>query len=1664
MNKIDPRKHFILLFALISILVCGCESSQPDYRPRYGPCDGNNPSGRYDPTCRPTNWPPWTPGANSTQAQQTLTLETPPSEPDRNQKTIKILVDDFKPQPYQGETVYFYNRLGGDRGSINNSIVEWGAGQVKTSISTGNSWGGVWMSLDHPIGERIPINFSSILPPQIAENYQSQITGLSVVINSGTAGRTLKFELKYKGEFHWKKEIILNGGSQVVTFDLPELDDINEFLWVLDHANAGDYVVLEEVSFTATTKIMDTATAAFVWSYGMLLNNWNTDTGLVRDKSKDPSGVFDAIQATGSLAAATAMAEQLGVVTHADAVQIVTKISETLLDDLPRFEGLWPHWVQTSSQGEITIVSGTEWSSVDTVIAALGLLTAQAGLEMDTSGTEEMLQEINWDRLVLPNGISHGYMESGELIPYAWDVFGGESWLVELVYASVTGRVAPISYPSPPTANGSGFIDEMAWLFVPPPSEQDVWGTDWTFFLSEAAEKQISYYMIKDSQSCYRQLGWYGLSAAEVPDPSSVPQHQIYQAFGVGGQFAAPNEGEKLLGSPVIIPHYAAITAYRYPREAVKMWDWLIDFGYFSPLTNVESVQFPMNSNCEATSLVWNQLKGSWNLSLQTLGWGRYLAERNGEIPILWEAISTNPLLEKGFQTLVTAAAEHKPETSHPIPGKIEAEEYDFSGKGVAYHDTSPSNIGSEFRSDDVDIEATTDVDGGYNVGWIEEGEWLDYSVEVDSSGLYDIQIRVASAKADTIQETHPTIGVINWTVPATQTLHIEFDGNDVSGPLTFVATEGWQNWKSVFARRIPLLEGQFKMRIVMDSSEFNINWISFAHSRPSGESLEETIDWLISQMTVEEKIEQLHGIDWMDTADNIRIGIPGFRVADGPHGLRGGHSTSFPVGIAMASTWDLELLERVGTAISLELLGKGRNQWLGPCLDITRDPRNGRSPESGGEEPFLIGHLGAAMIQGAQKTHVIATPKHFAATNHQQDRRNSNHLMDARTWHEFYAVPFRMAVQDGGAWSMMNAYNWINDLPSSANEELLTKTLRDRWGFPYYVISDWGSVYTSAADAINAGMDLEMPHLPGTFPQELMDSINNGAVSTETLDEAVHRVLRTKLTAGFLGNYPIGNPSDVCSLEHRELALEAAQKSMILLKNEDNILPLDPNTIRSIALIGPSADEARLDGIGSSVVEPCYAVTPLQGIQDRVPGITIHYVKGSEINGEDSSGFPAAIEAAQNADIVIFVGGLDNSQEGEELDRVGGSVQFPRIQQELINEIAAVNPNLIVVLQSGGIVALDQTIDNVKGLLYAFYPGQEGGNSIADILFGDINPSGKLPVTMPKNDDQLPDWNDLDFSGDLIDGFGYRWFDTQGLAPQFAFGYGLSYTSFEYENLVVSWPSSGGASVLVSFDVTNTGPMAGDEIVQLYLSVDFSDTDAKQNIPMPVKQLRGFERVSLLPAQTQTITFSLGPEELFIWSIADDGFRVEAGKYTIQVGGSSDDLPLSEIFNLTSSILYDTKTGEKTGTSGTVLDNIALDRPVNCFSEEVDEVLCGNAVEGDLKTRWSSQFSDPLWITVDLRVPVDFERVILHWEKAFGKAYQIQTSDNAVQWTDLYSTMNGDGGVDNLEIAGNGRYLRVRIMERGTGWGVSLWELQVYGRVHMVDHLVMFSQNYKFY
>ncbi len=659
MKNTNFLKLLVLFIGMLftAFLVFGC-SPPNDTLPlastptptRAASSSGLPASPRPRPAPTATAFPP-TPTLSPVRNLPSPTPTNPPT-PTAAVRAVTILLDDFKTQPYPGESVYRFNCLGGERRAENDgTTLTWGQGVVTTTIISDTPWGGAWMSLNHPIQDELPVNFSAVLPPQIAPAYQSQITGVMAVIADGKPGKTLRLELKEGGELRWSNEITLNGGRQLASFDLPPLKNINELLWVLDHTSPGDYVVLERVSFTAVTPITDTAMAAFVWSYGMLLNNWDPTTGLARDKARHAAGEFDAVQATGALAGATAMAEQLGVVSRADAIRIVNKISDTLLLDLPRYHGLWPHFVTVSPAGEIAIAPGVEWSSVDTAIAALALLDAQNALGLDTSGTEQMLKAVDWNDLLTQNGISHGYAHTGDRFPYGWDVFGGESWLVDLAYAAAAGEVAPMSYLTPPTANGSGFIDEMAWLLAPPP-RQDYWGADWAAYRPAAAEAQILYYPAHYPQSCFSRLGLFGLSAGEIPAPSPNPPGSIYQAFGVGGRFAAANDGLALTGAPVVTPHYAGLATSLQPEEAIQMWDWLIKYGYFSPLNNPESLSFPADSACNPADSQRNHLKGSWNLSLQALGWGRYLAQRAGETPVLWRAATENAFLRKGYRLL----------------------------------------------------------------------------------------------------------------------------------------------------------------------------------------------------------------------------------------------------------------------------------------------------------------------------------------------------------------------------------------------------------------------------------------------------------------------------------------------------------------------------------------------------------------------------------------------------------------------------------------------------------------------------------------------------------------------------------------------------------------------------------------------------------------------------------------------------------------------------------------------------------------------------------------------------------------------------------------------------------------------------------------------------
>ena len=675
--------------------------------------------------------------------------------------------------------------------------------------------------------------------------------------------------------------------------------------------------------------------------------------------------------------------------------------------------------------------------------------------------------------------------------------------------------------------------------------------------------------------------------------------------------------------------------------------------------------------------------------------------------------------------------------------------------------------------------------------------------------------------------------------------------------------------------------------------------------------ALEGRIDTLLADMSMKEKIEQLY----YKTDGNDRLGIPQFTGSDGPHGIGNNAKgfSSFPVTIAMTATWDPELITRVGRAIALEQAARGRDRIAGPTLDLLIDPRIGRAAETIGEDPFLGGRISEAFILGQNTTSVFGSIKHYNLNTYEFNRRTNNYLIDERSLVEFWGYHWKRAVQAGGAISVMCAYNWINGDKCAENKYLIKDLLRDHWGFGYYTMCDWGG-FSSTEKALNSELDFCEGN--DLYIKELPEGVLSGRFDSSLVERAARNVLRTKIISGMIDGVPQIPVNVIDSKEHRELVYESGLKGLVLLKNQGNILPLNKETVKSVAVIGPNAFVLPLDGNSSSKVIPSYQIPVENAIRTLLGDNRVNYAKGCNINDTDKKQFREAISAAKKSEYVVFVAGLDNTVEGEgyflfrDADEKGGgevtrpdrasqTVLLPGVQNELINEIAKVNPNIILVVISGGTCSVTPVINSVKGLLYAFYPGQEGGRAIADALFGNYNPSGKMPVTMPKDDGQIMPIS-ADFRNMVSKGVGYRWFDSQKLTPEFAFGFGLSYTTFEYSNIRLNNTSAlVGEPIEVSFDLKNTGRITGEEVSQLYLST-------KQIIPdiiMPEKQLRGFEKVLLNPGESKTITFTLTPEELYVYNKEAKSYQVPEGEFIVQIGGSSDSLPLKAEFTLVKAV-----------------------------------------------------------------------------------------------------------------------------------------------------------------
>ncbi len=670
--------------------------------------------------------------------------------------------------------------------------------------------------------------------------------------------------------------------------------------------------------------------------------------------------------------------------------------------------------------------------------------------------------------------------------------------------------------------------------------------------------------------------------------------------------------------------------------------------------------------------------------------------------------------------------------------------------------------------------------------------------------------------------------------------------------------------------------------------------------------TLDEKIDSLIALMDQKAKIEQVNNNGFMTTANNKSLGIPGFLMADGPHGSHHNNqkATIYPLAMSMGAMWDRDMWYRTGVAMGEEFNGHGVNVQLGPSIDIAHDPRNGRSGEAGGEDSYLIGEFATQVVKGIQTNPVAATIKHFTAVNKQEYRHTSNIKVTEQQIMEQYGYHYRRAIQEGGALAVMSSYNLINGDHTAESPLLLTEILKKRWGFPFMVMSDWWGI-KNGVKAINAGNDLCMGNQEkwstDQYYHSVPPAIKKGTVDIATVDTSVHRIIKTKMLLGLMDKkFPGANRSAINTKEHQLLSRHADQKAMVLLKNNDNILPLPKN--KKVLVIGPNAAVPRNNIKGSSTVEPFYTVTPLQGIESKIGAKNVTYIQGVENDGFKISQFKKVYEAAEDADYIIFVGGLNASFEGEQWWTDGvmfkgdrSTSALPSIQKLLLKELADRGHDVVTVLMSGGIMSINESEKHMKALLYAFYTTQEGGNALADILFGDYNPAGRLPVTMPIADSTLPKWDD-DFTNDYTGG--YRYYDETKKGYQYAFGHGLSYSTFKYSNLTITPKNpKRGDKITVTLDVKNTSKRSGEEVVQLYIG----NTATKSW--RPKKELKNFNRVAIAAGEKKSISFIIEMEDLYVFNPQLKTYSVSPGTYTISVGGSSDALPLSKTISLAAGV-----------------------------------------------------------------------------------------------------------------------------------------------------------------
>lgn len=658
--------------------------------------------------------------------------------------------------------------------------------------------------------------------------------------------------------------------------------------------------------------------------------------------------------------------------------------------------------------------------------------------------------------------------------------------------------------------------------------------------------------------------------------------------------------------------------------------------------------------------------------------------------------------------------------------------------------------------------------------------------------------------------------------------------------------------------------------------------------------TLDEKLGIMSGQITEEKLLYDLFEIvhynhDPYPTMAVDRLGVPNMRFVDGPRGVVAGSATCFPVSIARGATFDRELEEEIGKCIGAEVRAVGGNFYGGVCINLLRNPRWGRAQETYGEDSWHIGEMGAALTRGVQSQNVMACIKHFALNSIENARFTADVQVDKWTLHEVYLPHFKKCIEAGAA-SVMCAYNSVMGSYCSENKYLLKDTLRDRWGFDGFTISDflWALHEGRAVESVKAGMDIEMPCI-AYYEKELPKALEEGRITMEDIDEAVRYIVRTILYYETRKDPQRYEPSVIASMEHIQVAKRAAREAAVLLKNENSVLPLDPEKTQKILVLGKLGDAQNIGDHGSSMVHPYYAVSPLSGIMKRIPGALVLYNDGTNLE--------LAKKQAADVDAVVIVAGYVHSDEGEFLSSkveteatAGGDRKSMRLHQrdiDAINAVAGICPNTVVALIGSSAILIDEWEEKVPAILLPFYGGMEGGTVLAEILFGDVNPGGKLPYTVALKEDDYP-FFDPDCTKITYEYYhGYAKMEKEGKKVLYPYGYGLSYTKFAFGRPEIKVFDN---IAKISVDVTNTGSREGADVVQLYVGCEGSTVDR------PVKTLRDFQRVDLNAGETRRVDLSVSLKDMAYFSEKEDCFVTENIKYIAYVGDSSRSEDLQKI------------------------------------------------------------------------------------------------------------------------------------------------------------------------